>query len=86
MKRKLILEGWNSYRRSVIPLAAPAVQIEECRRAFYSGAMILFASIMEILDPEGDGEPTDKDMAQMKAIHDEIQAYGAEQLKRSKRP
>jgi hypothetical protein len=77
MTRKLILEGWNSYRREVLPAGAPEIQIEECRRAYYSGAMILFTSIMGILDP-GTEEATEKDMAQMAAIDDEIKAYGAE--------
>ena len=59
MTRKLILEGWNSYRRDVLePAGAGAVQVEECRRAFYSGAMILFTSIVGILDSgsRADGE------------------------------
>ena len=84
MTRKLILEAWTSYRRNVIPLAAPPVQIEECRRAFYSGALSLFASIVNNLD--AGSEATDKDIGRMQSIHDEIEAYGAEMRARSQRP
>lgn len=77
MTRKLILEGWNSYRRKVLePAGAGSVQIEECRCAFYFGAMILFASIMGILDPGSEATP--KDLAQMSAIHDEIEQYAVD--------
>jgi hypothetical protein len=78
MKRLLILEGWNSFRREVLPAEAPPIQIEECRRAFYAGCVHLFSSIIGILEPGA--EPTDNDLRQMQAVDDEIRAFGAEML------
>lgn len=78
MTRRLILEGWNSYRTQVLAGAGP-IQVEECRKAFYSGSLILFNSIMEAM--EAGTEATDADMRQMAAINDELLEY-AEQLKR----
>ena len=82
MTRKLILEGWSSYRREVIPAAAPAGQVEDCRRAFYAGALNLFTSIANMLDPGA--EPTRKDLEQMEAIAGELRVYGAEMTKRAR--
>ena len=84
MTRLLILEGWNSYRRSVLePAGAGPVQVKECRYAFYAGSMMLFQAIMNILEPGS--EPTDKDLAQMQAIDDEIHAYGEQMKELAKR-
>lgn len=41
-----ILDHWNDYRREVIPADAPAVQIQECRRAFYAGAQAFLACLL----------------------------------------
>jgi hypothetical protein len=41
-----LLEQWNSYSQAVMPRDASAVQIQECRRAFYAGAQAL----MGVLD------------------------------------
>jgi hypothetical protein len=76
MIRLLVLEGWNSYRREVIPAEAPVIQVEECRRAFYAGCIHLFYAVLGIMDPGT--EPTAGDLAQMTAIEGELKAYGAE--------
>lgn len=41
-RRNRIQEEWQSYKRQVLPANAPLVQIQECRRAFYSGAVAAF--------------------------------------------
>ena len=56
-KGLLVEAGWVGYRLFVMPPNAPPIQLDECRLAFMSGAQHLFASIMNILDP--DAEPTD---------------------------
>lgn len=35
---KTIKDAWESYRTGVIPATAGRMQLQECRRAFYSGA------------------------------------------------
>ena len=33
---KTLFDEWQGYRRDVVPPHAPAIQVEECRRAFYA--------------------------------------------------
>ena len=73
---KLIEAGWISLRLAVIPLDAPAVQLEEMRNAFMAGAQHLFASLLTILEP--DTKPTDADMMRMDLIDQELRAFGEE--------
>jgi hypothetical protein len=82
MRRRLILEGWNEYRR-MIPAAAPPVQIEETRRAFYAGAQTLLTSLVMILDPGTEATPDD--LLRMKGISDELEQFFAD-LVRNKKP
>lgn len=83
MTRKLVLEGWNSYRRDVMPKDCGPVQIEETRRAFYAGAVHLFFSLQTILD--SDSEPTAGDLMQMQAIQDEFKDYADDLERRAQR-
>lgn len=71
---KYIEQGWNSYRKLVIPANAPEIQIKECRQAFFGGSAILMQSIMLMLDPGV--EPTDADMQRMSDIQKELDEYG----------
>jgi hypothetical protein len=73
---KLIEAGWVAMRFMVIPDDAPAVQVEEMRKAFFGGAQHLFASIMSILEPGT--EPTDNDLARLGLIHDELEEFVAQ--------
>ena len=73
MTRRLVVEGWNSYRREVLPQECGPVQLEETRRAFYAGAAHLFYALQSVLD--ADAEPTDADLAQMQAIEVELVQY-----------
>lgn len=41
-------EQWADYLRGVMPRGAPDVQIEECRRAFYAGALSMFHIVSAI--------------------------------------
>lgn len=70
---KLIEAGWQSMRLLVLPRDAPAVQIDEMRKAFFMGAQHLYAALMCIMD--ADREPTDKDMEKMSLIHNELEAF-----------
>lgn len=44
--RGAIAKQWGSYHATVMPAAAPAVQVEECRRAFYAGNAAMRAEII----------------------------------------
>lgn len=67
-------EMWDGFAQKVIPFAAPGtVQYQEMRKAFYSGALVLFNWFMVQLD-EGT-EPTDADMSRVGTIDAEIHAF-----------
>jgi len=48
----------------------------ETRRAFFGGAATLFETIMRVLEP--DAEPTEKDLARMDRIAEELARWGDE--------
>lgn len=73
----LIAAGWKGFELGVVPLAAPTLQRQEMRLAFFAGAQHLFSSIMGILDP-GDEEPTAKDLARMDQIAAELKRFEGE--------
>jgi hypothetical protein len=75
---KLIEAGWFSLQAIAIPADAPPVQVKEMRKAFMAGAQHLFASIVDIMDPEE--EPTEADLRRMDLIDAELRAY-VEELK-----
>lgn len=77
---KLIEAGWIGLRLAAVPLDAPAIQLDEMRKAFFAGAQHLFASIMTILDEER--EPTDEDLRRMDQIDTELRSF-AHDLERS---
>lgn len=70
---KLIEAGWVAMRAHALPLNAPAVQIEEMKRAFMGGAQHVFASIIGMLDD--DHEPTEADMNRMTLLHNELKSW-----------
>jgi hypothetical protein len=41
-------QAWDKYRSMVMPPAAGAIQIRECRLAFYAGAQEVLLSLMRI--------------------------------------
>jgi hypothetical protein len=81
---KLMEAGWVGYRLGVLPLNAPAIQLDECKMAFFAGALHLFSSIMNILDE--DAEPTEADLDKMDKIHREMAAFTDQLELRIKKP
>lgn len=71
---KYIERGWESYMKYVMPKDAPPVQVKETRQAFYSGAAVLFWTLM--MDLDEDHEPTDEDLQKMENLQKEIDAFG----------
>jgi hypothetical protein len=72
---------WDSYRIFVLPNDAPAVQIQECKRAFFAGAEGLMRVVMSALDPTL--EPTANDLKAMEEIQRELSNF-AEAVKAGK--
>lgn len=70
---QIIEGGWAGFCLAVMPKGASQTQIDEMRKAFFAGALHLFASIMCVLEP--DAEPTEKDMRRMSQIHEELQTF-----------
>lgn len=75
----LLLEaGWKSYRLLVLPVDAPAIQLEECRVAYYAGCQHLFWALTgaTFLDPGiGNEEPTQRDLRRMSMIASELDQF-----------
>jgi hypothetical protein len=61
---------WRSYRARVVPADAPAVQVVECRRAFYAGAQALRAEFCQMMD-----DPRRREV-EILAIEVEIDQFG----------
>lgn len=71
----LLNNEWDTFREMVLAPDAPEIQISEMRRAFFGGAVALFRVMMRKLDPGED--PTERDMAQMDAIDQELRDFVA---------
>lgn len=76
--RGKLAELWESYAARVLPQNASAIQVQECRRAFYAGAGALLAAIASVLGP-GD-EPTEDDLRAITAIQVELNAFALDTL------
>ena len=82
-KREMIASAWQGFAKMVVPKDASQEQIDDTRRAFYSGAAVLFSIItgekfFDGLPGDGDIEPTGADLEKMNDLQDEIDAFGAE--------
>lgn len=64
-------EQWASYQAEVVPPQAPAVQLEECKRAFYAGAQAMFNAVMQTAEFDSD----DASEARLAAIEREMQDW-----------
>lgn len=72
----LIEFGWRTLCTTVVPPDASAVQLNEMRMAFFSGALHLYSSIMSMLEPGA--EPTDNDMHRFHKIDSELEKFSDE--------
>jgi len=63
-----IFTEWQSYLRDVVPRNASHIQKEECRRAFYAGALASFALTLDA----GSVEDEEVAAANLKRLQDEI--------------
>lgn len=72
--KKVIAEHWQHYVDKVLPDNAQAIQISECRQAFYSGAAALFLELLLNAEDFKD-EPTAKSMNVIDAMYDELDVF-----------
>lgn len=75
---RLIEAGWIGLRIAAGLERAPAVQLDEMRKAYMAGAQHLWSSLMVVMDPEA--EPTPADLRRMALIQNELDAFGNELL------
>lgn len=67
-KMKTIEQEWERYKKEVIPETAGAVQVNECKRAFYGGAAIMFRCMLEASDQQ-------KEEDAMSALFEEVDHF-----------
>lgn len=79
---KLVEAGWVGYHLGVMHPNSPAIQIQECRRAFMMGAAHIFFSLMTAMD-EGT-EPTEGDLKKMELIQKELEVFNEEMKARAR--
>lgn len=70
---QFIEQQWRSFFAAVGLQDAPAIQLQEMRRAFFAGARAYSSIIFQHVET-GD-EPTDNDMALMAALEAEMVAF-----------
>lgn len=73
MRRNRMQEQWQSYKREVLPSNAPAVQVQECRRAFYAGALAAFTTYQELGD---DSVSEDEGVKVLADLIEELSDFG----------
>jgi hypothetical protein len=74
----IIEGGWQIMRLLTLPPTASSVQVSEMRKAYFSGAQHLFASITSALDD--DDEPTAEDLRRLELISAELRAFYDEMM------
>jgi hypothetical protein len=68
-----IAESFAAYRKAVIPATAPAIQIEECRRAFYAGSYFMLVNLRESI---GDDSTNEEDgIRQLERLQAECETF-----------
>lgn len=71
---RTVFAAWQSYARDVVPAGAPAVQREECRRAFYAGAGAMLSLVFDAVEPRDEGEGE----SNLQELEDELTAMSQE--------
>ena len=66
-----VFDQWKTYEREIVPVDAPPVQREECRRAFYAGCPAMFGLMLDATRPDDD----DDCEANLQALDDELKAF-----------
>jgi hypothetical protein len=77
---KPIEAQWLKYSK-VLPPDAGRIQVDETRRAFFTGAFVLFNTMMAQLDPGT--EATEDDLRRLDEINAELTTWADEERKRT---
>lgn len=75
---KRLGKGWEEFVKAVLPADAPAIQLQEMRRAFYGGAETMFSTLLSAVS--GVEEPTGADLQVMSDLAEEINAFAKDML------
>ena len=75
---KSLKEYWANYLETVVPKDASTVQVQETKRAFYSGAAALMNTVMEIGDNDAIDEMAGADimedrLQELHEFHEDVQ-------------
>lgn len=73
---KGIAGAWVGYRRMFLRVGASKREHDDMRQAFYSGAAVLFAAMINGV--AGGTEPTADDLRFMSDLDDELREFGVE--------
>jgi hypothetical protein len=71
----MIGEQWADYSAEVVPPDAPAVQREECKRAFYAGAQAMFTAVIAAVEPDDDDVCEAHLAALSREMHDFVELF-----------
>ena len=71
---RTIRDHWMEYRIGVLPKTAPQVQVTECRRAFFAGAMAFFTLMNEA---SADPKSEEQGAAELEKLHQELMGFYA---------
>ena len=75
---KSLKEYWANYLETVVPKDASMIQVQETKRAFYSGAAALMNTVMEIGDNDAIDEMAGADimedrLQELHEFHEDVQ-------------
>jgi hypothetical protein len=65
-------EAWESFVKNVMPAAAPAIQHQEMRRAFYAGA---YSMLVLVTEAAPDSISEDEGVALLEGLAQECAAF-----------
>jgi hypothetical protein len=71
-KKRRLQKEWQGFEKAVVPKNASAVQKQEMRRAFYSGALIMFELTKELGD---DDISEDAAVEALKGLEQELKEF-----------
>jgi hypothetical protein len=75
VRLETVAESFATYRAQVIPPAAPDVQVEECRRAFYAGVYFCLLNLMHNIGDESTDE--EQGIVELEKLKAECEAFAA---------
>lgn len=69
---RTVQEQWEDYKEKVLPKDAPAIQVSECRLAFYAG-VVSFKHVMQEIAYAGLSDTAE--MAVLMGIEEELREF-----------